>query len=439
MKQTTSRAFSKLALFEYLGHKPHPGQLEIHLSKAPRRVVACGVRWGKTRVAAMEGLAAALEPRERSIGWIVAPTYDLAERTFNEAVYFMTKKMPHRIISLRQHDHSLVIRNMSGGISEIRCKSADNPVSLLGEGLDWVVIDEASRLKPGIWQSHIAQRLIDKRGWALLISTPRGKGWFFDLWRRGRGPDRDPDYESWNQPSSSNPVLDPELIERQRAVLPERVFRQEFGAEFLEGSGAVFRYVREAATGEFVEPRAGEQYFGGLDLAKVEDYTVLTIMNRRYEVVFVDRFHRLDWGLQVNRVRATLERYGRASILVDSTGAGEPVYEALCRAGVNVEPYAFTSKSKAALIDHLSIQLERQLITLPRVEVCPALVDELEAFEYTVTELGAVRTSAPSGFHDDMVISLALAAWRVRSAPAPLEFRSFNNWNEAQRYLSGFG
>jgi len=41
------------------------------------------------------------------------------------------------------------------------------------------------------------------------------------------------------------------------------------------------------------------------------------------------------------------------------------------------------------------------------------LIDELEAFEYSVTENGNVRTGAPSGYHDDTVIALALAAWCV--------------------------
>src|SRR5262249_44027890 len=159
-----------------------------------------------------------------------------------------------------------------------------NPVSLLGEGLDWVIIDEAARLKPSIWEGHLSQRLIDKRGWALLISTPRGKGYFYDLFRRGQG--QDPDYQSWNYPSRTNPHLDEALIEEERQRLPERVFRQEYEAEFLEGAGAVFRNVRECATGQWREPNLKEYYFAGLDLAKVEDFTVLVIVNRRREVVF---------------------------------------------------------------------------------------------------------------------------------------------------------
>ena len=60
--------FNKKAFFEDLGYQPHLGQWEIHNSTASRRVVACGVRWGKTWCSAMEGLAAAMEPAERSVG-----------------------------------------------------------------------------------------------------------------------------------------------------------------------------------------------------------------------------------------------------------------------------------------------------------------------------------------------------------------------------------
>jgi len=343
-----AQRLNKLALFRDLGYEPHAGQLEVHECEAPRRVVACGVRWGKTLCSAMEGLAAAMAPAERSVGWVVAPTYDLADRVFREIQYYAARHLSHRVVSMKDHERRLVLRNMAGGLSEVRGKTADNPVSLLGEGLDWLVVDEASRLKPLIWQSHLSQRLIDKQGWALLISTPKGKGHFYDLFRRGQGEARDPSFRSWNYPSRTNPLLDAEVIEAERERLPERVFRQEYEAEFLEGSGAVFRYVREAATGEWREPKKGERYYAGLDLAKVEDYTVLVVVNKAREVVFVDRFNRLDWGVQVQRIKAATERFGRPPTYTDTTGAGEPVYESLRRAGCNAFAYPFTQRSKAS-------------------------------------------------------------------------------------------
>jgi hypothetical protein len=413
----SSLRLDKAAFFRDLGYKPHPGQVQIHQSLAPRRIVACGVRWGKTRSAAMEALAAAMQPRERSVGWVVAPTYDLADRVFRELGILVAEHFRHRIIKLREHDKHIVLRNLGGGISELRGKSAENPTSLLGEGLDWLIVDEASRLRPFIWESHLSQRLIDKKGWALLISTPKGKGWFYEQFQRGQG--RDPDYQSWNSPSRTNPHLDGALIEAERERLPARVFAQEYCGEFIEGAGQVFRYVREGATGEWQEPKPGRPYYAGLDLAKVEDYTVLTILDEDRRLVFADRFQRLDWSIQVNRIVAACDRYNHAEVNVDTTGAGEPVYESLRAAGCYANAYPFTQKSKAALVDNLSILLEKRLLPLPAPRLWPEGIDELEAFQYSVTDTGNMKTSAPSGMHDDCVMALALAAWHLPADTVP--------------------
>lgn len=405
--------FNKLAFFEDLDYEPHAGQREVHLSTAPRRVLACGVRWGKSRCAAMEAITAAMQPAERSYGWVVAPTFELADKVFREVVIVAAEHLRHRIDVLKESERRLVLRNISGGLCELRAKSADNPVSLLGEGLDFVIVDEAARLKAAIWQSHISQRLIDREGWALLISTPRGKGYFYDLFRRGQGSHRD--FKSWNYPSWTNPLLDRTVIDEERARVPEQVFRQEYGAEFLEGAGQVFRFVREAASGAFEDPVAGKEYMIGLDLAKVADFTVAVVLDDKKRVVFVDRFHRLDWALQVSRIQAAAKRYNHARVFVDSTGVGEPIFERLREADINAMPYPFTTASKSALVNNLSVMLEQREIILPRPELCPQLIDELESFEYSITELGHVRTGAPGGGHDDCVIALALAAWGARA------------------------
>ncbi len=401
---------NKEAVFADLGYKPHPGQLEVHRSRARFRALACGVRWGKSLCAAMEGIATALAPCERSMGWVVAPTYDLAEKIFREVEHHALAHLRSRVV--RVSERELVLLNLGGGRSTIRAKSADNPNSLLGEGLDWLIIDEAARLKPEIWQAYLSQRLIDKKGWALLISTPRGKGWFYDFFRRGQDKE-DKEHESWNLPSWSNPTLDRNLIEQEREKLPERVFRQEYGGEFIEGEGAVFRYIRERATGEFQEPEANMTYYAGLDLGRLADYTVLVIVNQRREVVFVDRFHKVDWEQQVGRIKAACQRYHDPWIWCDVTGVGDPVYELLCRNDCNVEPYVFTQRTKAALIDNLAMMLEQKKLTLPRPEVWPEGIEELEAFEYSSTDSGGLRSSAPGGMHDDCVIALALAAMGV--------------------------
>jgi hypothetical protein len=230
IKKAHELRLRKRELFRMLGYEPHPAQLLVHKSSATRRIVACGARFGKSTAAAAEVVAALMEPRPRSIGWLVAPTYDLTSRIFTMACEYLRRAFDHHIVQLSPREHRIVVYNLGGGVSELRAKSADNPTSLLGEGLDWLVVDEAAKLRDEVWERYLSARLVDKHGWSLCVSTPAGVNWFYREFGRGL---RDPTYACWTLPSSANPYLDPAMIDAQRATLPADVFRQEFEAVFL--------------------------------------------------------------------------------------------------------------------------------------------------------------------------------------------------------------
>src|SRR2546425_12163827 len=106
-----AKSLNKQALFRDLGYEPHPGQAEIHASTASRRGVASGVRWGKSRCAAMEALASAMGARDRSIGWGVAPTYDLSDKIFRGIVIVVAQHLRHRVVTLKEHEEKPVLPN----------------------------------------------------------------------------------------------------------------------------------------------------------------------------------------------------------------------------------------------------------------------------------------------------------------------------------------
>lgn len=220
----------KPALFGMLGYQPHPGQLEVHESPAKRRIMACGARWGKSRCAAMEAVAALMAPCERSRGWVVAPTLDLANRIFGEIEIVVRQHLPHRVESIR--GRRIALRNLSGGVSEVYAKSADKPVTLLGEALDWLVLDEAARVKEEVWTKFLSPRLVDRDGWLLMLSTPNGCNWFRKHFRLGENG-RDPRYAVWNSPSSDNPFIDAGVIEAERARLKPDDFAEQYLAHFI--------------------------------------------------------------------------------------------------------------------------------------------------------------------------------------------------------------
>ena len=58
-------------------------------------------------------------------------------------------------------------------------RSADNPDTLRGEGLDLVIMDECAYMVKETWTEVIRPALSDKEGSALFISTPRGRNWFW--------------------------------------------------------------------------------------------------------------------------------------------------------------------------------------------------------------------------------------------------------------------
>ena len=253
--------------------------------------------------------------------------------------------------------------------------------------------------------------MVDHKGWALFIGTPYGKqSWFNELYLHGLSKDEEwADWESFNSPSSENPYLDKNEIRGMKKQMSEDAFRQEFEAEFLEDAGKVFRKIGECVMGDYAEPEFGKKYVMGVDLAKHEDYTVISVLNHAGHLVFWDRFNKLDYTFQKRRIVSTARRYG-AQVLIDATGVGDPIYDDL-RHLIRIVPYRFTNQSKQELIMNLSLGFDKGVITFPENT---ELLTELEKFGYQISPNGNVIYAATAGFHDDCVISLALAFWQLQ-------------------------
>jgi phage FluMu gp28-like protein len=191
--------------------------------------------------------------------------------------------------------------------------------------------------------------------------------------------------------------------------LPDRVFRQEILAEFIENEGTVFRGVFEVVEAQHCQPELpirGKRYVMGCDLARVQDFTVVAVLDESGRQVHHERFNQISWERQT----ATIDRIARsydARVYLDSTGVGDPIYERLRKAGLDIVPYGFTNASKEALIDNLAMKIEAKQVTLMDI---PAQTNELLAYQYELTPSRNVRMNAPQGMHDDCVIALALAA-----------------------------
>lgn len=409
--------FSKIdpVLQKRIGWTPHEPQQEILDELSQFTAICAGARFGKTMLCAYLALRQLLLPEQHI--WVIAPTYGLSEKIYSYLVKWIGKGFPNDfkrgiITATNRKGEGRIENKMTN--SWIEFKSAENPASLLGEELDLAILDESPRIKANVWESYVYQRLTSRKGKAVFIGTPEGKGWFYREFVKGQDP-KNKDNASFTFTSKDNPYWgrpksSPEQEwEKAKKRLPERVFKQEHVAKFIEGASQVFRGIDKITGNTLKDVQFGHYYTMGVDIGKYEDFTVLTVIDRNtHEVVAWERFNKIDYPLQRKRIKALADRYNRARIIIDSTGVGDPITTDLQRMGLILDDFKFTNTSKEQLIEKLAVYIERKLITIPDIQV---LINELENFGYEYTPSKKIRYSAPEGNHDDCVISLALAVW----------------------------
>lgn len=376
-----------------------PDQAEILRDGHRFRVCACGRRWGKTTLALQAAVEAA---RAGLLVWWVAPTYGLSFYPWRWlkkalAAEWMEKKERPRFILLP-----------GGGC--IHVLSADDPNTLRGVGVDFIVVDEAAFVAEEAWMAVLRPSLSDTGGCALLISTPRGQNWFWRMYLRGQ---ESKDWASWRYPTEANPLVPQSDMDEARDLLPEAIFRQEYLAEFVEGVGVVFRNVREMAQPGRAGPKDGCSYVAGVDFGRSQDFTVVAVVNateNRMEAM--SRFSEVGWQLQRGRIAGVCRKWRCERVVVELNSMGETNAELLRREhGLPIEGFWTTMQSKPALIEGLAAAIEDERLALLDD---PVLLGELEGFTFSITRTHRIRYHAPPGLHDDTVMALSLA-WRAAS------------------------
>ena len=292
------------------------------------------------------------------------------------------------------------------GSGQIHVRTGRNPDVLRGLNADLLVFDECAYLDEAVWYSVGQPMLLDNNGSAVFISTPKRRNWFFHLYHKALDP-HNTEWAAWNFPSHENPYLSKSALESLAYDMPEEMYRQEILAEFLEGQGAVFRYVDAVCTAPPQRAPYTGHFVMGVDWAMTNDSTVLSVMDvQNRTMVAYDRFNGVDWELQRGRLKALYDRWKPRLIIAESNSIGSPNIEALQREGLPVVSFETTATSKPPLIESLVLAFDRQEITLLND---PIIKGELMAYERRVNVAGRSQYRAPEGLHDDCVMSIALA------------------------------
>jgi hypothetical protein len=379
---------------------PHINQQAILDDRTRFRVAACGRRFGKTEVGKREIVLAALHGKKC---WWLAPTYRMATETWQSIKHFL-RPLDSCVVS----DSERMITLPTGG--SIAVRSTHEYHNLRGAGLDFAVLDEAAFMHPDVWPQIVRPMLGTTQGDALFLSSPFGRNHFWDLFQLGQDPLKEL-WKSFHFTSYDNPDFKPAELADIQSTTPERIWREEYMAEFIDDAGAVFRNVRACAiTSELLTAEPMAKYIIGVDLGKSNDFTVFTVMNpTTRRVVYVDRMREVDYTLQLSRLRALCEKFPPQTVIIEDN-IGEMFIEQAKRAGLPVQPFHTSAQTKALLIDRLSIAFERgEIAILNEGKHWNVVVNELLSYQLERLPAGGFRYSAPEGQHDDTVISLALA------------------------------
>ena len=205
-------------------------QQKVIDSKSRFRVLISGRRFGKTFVAINELARFARFPNQRC--WYVAPSY-------RQAKQIVWTDLKEKIIKHRWHskindsDLSIILKNKS----EIALRGADNFDALRGVGLNFLVMDEISDIKPIAWTEVLRPTLSNTEGHCLFCTSPKGFNWAYDLYVKGT---KDNNWESFKFTTLDGGQVDVEEIEQAKNDLDERTFQQEYLASFVNYAGIIY-------------------------------------------------------------------------------------------------------------------------------------------------------------------------------------------------------
>lgn len=370
----------------------HPAQSAIHTHPARYKVVNCGRRFGKTQLALSDLIHPALKGQLTSY-W--CPTYKMLDEMWRNLL-----NICYPIIK-RKNETTRRIDLITGGVIEMW--SLLEPDTARGRKYHRIVNDECAYTPKMLRAFDEVQSamLIDYSGDARFYSTPKGLNDFFVLYGREM---QDSEWKSFTYTSYDNPHIPHSELDKLKNILPDRRYRQEYLAEFIE-DGSLFKGVTEVSTLSPKAPYSG-QFIAAVDLAKTEDFTAICVIDvQTREQVYRDHFNRISWEHQRSKIAQVWHDWQPEAMYVEAN-FNDANIEMLQRDGIPVTPFWTTAQSKPQIIEKLQVAIEKKEITLLNDDY---QISELLAFQVDRNPGGGLKYGAPSGMHDDTVMALAIA------------------------------
>lgn len=374
-------------------YNPHQNQKVIHdsINSEPYKyyVLNIGRQFGKSLLAMNQCYFWAFNNSNVQIAW-VSPIYRQVKKVFDEMVRAFDGT---GLITSNGTD--LIIKLKSG--STIQFFSAERYDNIRGFTFDYLVCDEFAFMAEQAWSEVLRATVLIKGKKVLLISTPKGKNHFYNIFNLET---IDVKYKSFKM-TSYDGLASADEIDGARLTLPDNVFRQEYLAEFVDSGTGVFNNVTVND-----KPSITSKYYAGIDLGRADDYTVLTILNDKSEMVHCERWRHNTWQNIVDSLVKVLKAFS-CMAYVEVNSIGDAIFEQIRAKYSKVEPFTTTSKSKQDAVESLQVANQNKEFTILPIDW---LQKEFEIYTYEYShKTRSIKYSAPQGFHDDGVMSCCIA------------------------------
>lgn len=374
-------------------------------------LIVAGRQTGKTFFMMNDAVMRALNNPKHRMFW-VSPIQDQANKVMKdiEAMFSNHEELWNQIV--KRFDRKANEMYFYNG-SFIKFRSADSGDNLRGATLDFIYIDEAAYMKIDFINEVLMPMVTRTNGRVVMSSTFNGRNWYWDWYNNGLKDDNKGQIEAIKRTYLD---LDDRDVERTVSAIRKGMTKAQFDQEFLcrpVSGNALFSNVEDAIADLNTEY---DRIYIGMDIGVAQDYTVMTALDENYNVIDIDRFNMKEESMDSDDFKFRIKDFYRKhydklaacyfevnnnDLLFDELTMDDDMYKMI--------PFHTTSKTKPDMIRNLIKLFEDKQISIPNNET---LIKELYDFKSKRNAItGNLQFSNTDGKHDDMVMSLAIAAY----------------------------
>ena len=357
-----------------------------------------GRQFGKTTMAENMAIYWALNNSNTTIFW-VSPTNTQSQKVYTEIVNAIVESDCIKSRKMPMGNTQIVFKNGS----QILFRSAESEDSLRGPSVDYMILDEAAFIKKETFEIILLPMLGVRGKKCFICTTPKGKNWIYDYYCKSKD---NPKWASFRYSTYDSPFANENIINMFRENMAPTLFKQEIEAEFVD-SASVFNNISEVMVlNKTDEPTPNTSYYAGIDIGLINDASVLSIIDNNGNLINYFRWNRVESPELIQHIVDLEKKWKFRKIWIENNNQGLTIYQELKRKINNIDDINTNSKTKPEMINNLIHLFNMKQLKLIKDEY---LRIELEAFIFKQNGNSNIKFMADNGFHDDCVMSLAIA------------------------------